>query len=230
MSVLARAMLWLLAALVVAAQVPQARSDEPGIWDRVIMAQPFDSRPFRQIKIPAWVEETIGCGYTLSGMDGEARARAAAHGVTISEMGFVDPFYAYYDSKLLERRSPHVPLGRLEQDIAEYKRLGVRILGVYPPCLQGEVYEKHPDWRRIATNTTRDSPDRPEAVSARRHAVPAGSLRRLLHRRAGRDRRRSSRTSTPSASTACTTAASAIASTAARTTATTPAARFPTSI
>jgi len=30
----------------------------------------------------------------------------------------------------------------------------VRILGVYPPCLQGEVYETHPDWRRIATNTT----------------------------------------------------------------------------
>ena len=33
------------------------------------------------------------------------------------------------------------------KDIAEYKRLGVRILGVYPPCLQGEVYETHPDWR-----------------------------------------------------------------------------------
>ncbi|MBI2808794.1 MAG: beta-galactosidase trimerization domain-containing protein, partial [Planctomycetes bacterium] len=47
------------------------------------------------------------------------------------------------------------PLGRLEKDIAEYKRLGVRILGVYPPCLQGEVYEQHPDWRRIATDTTK---------------------------------------------------------------------------
>jgi hypothetical protein len=69
-------------------------------------------------------------------------------------MGFVDPFYAYYDSKLLQRRSPHVPLDRLEKDIAEYKWLGVRILGVYPPCLQGEVYELHPDWRRIATDTT----------------------------------------------------------------------------
>ncbi|HSG70011.1 MAG TPA: hypothetical protein VLA12_06320, partial [Planctomycetaceae bacterium] len=69
-------------------------------------------------------------------------------------MGFVDPFYAYYDSKLLKRRSPHVPPERLERDIAEYKRLGVRIQGVYPPCLQGEVYELHPEWRRIATNTT----------------------------------------------------------------------------
>ena len=31
------------------------------------MAQPFDTQPFRQIKIPAWVQETTGCGYTLSG-------------------------------------------------------------------------------------------------------------------------------------------------------------------
>ena len=46
------------------------------------------------------------------------------------------------------------PPDRLEKDIAEYKRLGVRILGVYPPCLQAEAYELHPDWRRIATNTT----------------------------------------------------------------------------
>ena len=132
----------------------RVRADEPGIWGEVIMRQPFDTAPFRQIQVPAWVQETIGCGYTLSGMDAKARAAAAAHGVTISEMGFVDPFYPYYDSKLLKKRSPHVPLGRLEQDIAEYKRLGVRILGVYPPCLQGEVYENHPEWRRIATNTT----------------------------------------------------------------------------
>jgi len=32
--------------------------------------------------------------------------------------------------------------------------LGIRILGVYPSSLQGEVYENHPDWRRVATNTT----------------------------------------------------------------------------
>lgn len=126
----------------------------PDIWGRQILAQPFDKEPFREIRVPAWVQDTIGCGYTLSVMDAAARERAAAHGVRISEMGFVDPFYAYYDSKLLERRSPHVPLDRLPKDIAEYKRLGVRILGVYPPTLQGEVYEKHPDWRRISTNTT----------------------------------------------------------------------------
>lgn len=132
-----------------------AQEQEPsGIWGKTIQSQPFDRAPFRQIKVPAWVQDTIGCGYTLSVMDSKARAAAAAHGVTISEMGFVDPFYAYYDSKLLKRRSPHVPLGRLEKGIAEYKRLGVRILGVYPPSLQGEVYEGHPDWRRIAVNST----------------------------------------------------------------------------
>ncbi len=118
------------------------------------MSQPFDTAPFRQVRVPAWVQETIGCGYTLSGMDTKARTAAAAHGVTISELGFVNPFYPYYDSKLLKKRSPHVPLGRVEKDIAEYQKLGVRILGVYPPCLQGEVYENHPDWRRIATDTT----------------------------------------------------------------------------
>lgn len=131
-----------------------AQSPREVIWDQPIMAQPFDKATFQSIKIPSWVEDTLGCGYTLSTMDTEHRAAAVSHGVTISEMGFVDPFYPYYDSQLLKRRSPHVPLDRIHKDVAEYRRLGVRILGVYPPCLQAEVYELHPDWRRIATNTT----------------------------------------------------------------------------
>jgi hypothetical protein len=163
-AVVAAALLrWL--AMVTAAQ-NKAWADEPGIWGDVIMKQPFDTGPFRQLRVPDWVTETIGCGYTLSGMDSRARAAAVAHGVTISELGFIDPFYAYYDSKLLKRRSLHVPLGRIAQDIAEYKRLGVRILGVYPPCLQGEVYENHPDWRRIDTNT---------------HAIPQIDLKKFPH-------------------------------------------------
>ena len=130
-------------------------SQEPAreIWGRPIMRQPFDKQPLRPIEIPGWVRETLGCGYTLSVMSTAQREAAAKHGVTLSEMGFVDPFYAYYDSKLLKRRSPHVPLERIEKEVAEYQRLGVRILGVYPPCLQGEVYELHPEWRRIATDT-----------------------------------------------------------------------------
>ena len=161
--------------------------EAPDIWGQTILAQPFDKGPFREVKLPAWVQETTGVGYTLSGMDSAERKAAAEMGVTISEMGFVDPFYAYYDSKLLKRRSPHVPLGRLEKDIAEYKKLGVRILGVYPPSLQGEVYELHPDWRRIADQHRPGSPGRSEEVPARRHALPARAVRRLLHRRARRD-------------------------------------------
>src|SRR4051812_23645855 len=76
-----------------------AQSPRGDIWDAAVMAQPFDTQPFHRIKIPGWVQETIGCGYTLSGMGSEARAAAAKHGVTLSELGFVDPFYAYYDSK-----------------------------------------------------------------------------------------------------------------------------------
>lgn len=130
-----------------------AQSPDGKIWGRAIMPQPFDKESFHEIKVPSWVQETIGCGYTLSVMDSKARAAAAEHGVKLSEMGFVDPFYAYYDSKLLKKRSPHVPPDKLVKDIAEYKRLGVRILGVYPPCLQSEAYENHLDWRRIDTNT-----------------------------------------------------------------------------
>ncbi|HEX3315634.1 MAG TPA: alpha-amylase family protein, partial [Gemmataceae bacterium] len=137
-----------------AAGQPAADRAAPDIWGKEIAKQPFDRQPFRQINIAPWLHDTIGCGYTLSGMDSKGRAQAAAHGVRISEIGFVDPFYPYYDSKLLKKRSPHVPMGRLEKDIAEYKKLGIRILGVYPPTLQSEAYENHPDWRRIPTNTT----------------------------------------------------------------------------
>lgn len=132
-----------------------ARAESPPeVWGKTILQQPFDREPFREVKVPEWVQDTVGVGYTLSGMSSEQRKRAAEAGVTISEIGFVDPFFVYYDSKLLEKRSPHVPPQQLEKDIAEYRKLGIRLLGVYPPCLQGEVYEKHPDWRRIAEDTT----------------------------------------------------------------------------
>ena len=146
---------WFVIALFISLPM-DARAQEaiPKIWGKRISSQPFDKVPFHEIAIPEWVQGTVGCGYTLSVMDSAERTEAAKHGVTISEMGFVDPFFAYYDSKLLKRRNPHVPLERLASEIAEYQRLGVRILGVYPPCLQGEVYEGHPEWRRIDTNTT----------------------------------------------------------------------------
>ena len=113
----------------------------------------FGSPPPPPAEIPDWVWETTGVGYTLSGMTREQREEAVRHGVTISEMNFVDPFYPYFESALLRRRSPHVPLERIREEIAEYRRLGVRILAVAPPTLQGEVWADHPDWRRIATDT-----------------------------------------------------------------------------
>ena len=131
-----------------------AQPKPPSPWAGEIMPQPFDKAPFHAVRIPAWVEDTVGCGYTLSNQTTAQRERAVKHGVTISEMGFVDPFYPYYDSKLLKKRSPHVPLDRINKEVAEYKRLGVKILAVYPPTLQGEVYEDHKSWRRIPTNTT----------------------------------------------------------------------------
>jgi len=131
----------------------QTSAAEPNIWEAPLPAQPSESKPFRPVKVPKWVEETLGVGYTLSAMDSKSRENAAKHGVTISEMNFVDPFYPYYDSKFLKKRSPHVGLDKLPKDIAEYKKLGVRILAVYPPTLQGEVYEAHRDWRRIPTDT-----------------------------------------------------------------------------
>lgn len=144
------ASVWFVAASAPCFAQPKAQA----IWGDAIMPQPFERQAFHEVRVPEWVQGTIGCGYALSVMASDQRAEAVKHGVSLSEVGFVDPFYAYYDSKLLERRNPGVPLERTQRDIADYKRLGVRILGVYPPCLQGEVYEKHPDWRRIATNTT----------------------------------------------------------------------------
>ena len=162
-----------------------AEPDDSAIWDDGIASQPFDKQPFRAIRIPAWVEDTSGVGYTLSVQSSAQRERAVKAGVTISELGFVDPFYAYYDSKLLKNRNPNVPLDRIDKEVAEYRRLGLRILAVYPPSLQSEVYAAHPDWRRITTNTTEVPQVDLKITSVWRHALPAGPLWRLLHRRVG---------------------------------------------
>jgi len=131
--------------------VATAARCQTAIFGEPLPGEPFDRVAFRPVLLPEWVNSTLGAGYTLSGMDSAARERAAKAGVSLSELNFVDPFYPYYDSKLLKKRSPHVGLDRLAKDVAEYKKLGVRILGVYPPCLQSEVYENHPEWRRVTT-------------------------------------------------------------------------------
>lgn len=147
------ALVLIFSALVRVADLPSlASADEPpraSIWGRTIAAEPYDKVAFREIRIPEWVQETVGVGYTLSVQNAEQRQRAVKAGVTISEMGFVDPFHVFYDSKLLKNRSPHVAADSVDKEVAEYRRLGLRILGVYPPTLQSEVYAEHPDWRRV---------------------------------------------------------------------------------
>jgi len=64
---------------------PIANAAEPNIWEAPLPPQPSETKPFRPVKVPAWVEETLGVGYTLSAMDSKARAKAAEHGVTISD-------------------------------------------------------------------------------------------------------------------------------------------------
>src|SRR6266478_9019897 len=123
---LARAVICLQLLFLIPIDCRAQTSRESKIWDRTIATQPFDKTPFRQINVPEWVQETTGVGYTFSVMNAEQRRKATAAGVTISELGFVDPFYAYYDSRLLAKRSPHMPLDRIDKDVAEYKRLGVR--------------------------------------------------------------------------------------------------------
>src|SRR5271157_1145415 len=48
------------------------------------------------------------------------------------------PWQRNHDSKLIKRRNPAVSPARLERYIAEYKRLCVRVLGVYPLHLEPE--------------------------------------------------------------------------------------------
>ena len=117
-------------------------------------AEPSQVGEFKPIAVPKWVEDLPTVCYTLSAMPGAMREELAAAGGGISEVGFVDPTHVYYESKFLKNRSPHRPADYIEKEIADYDRLGLKILGIYPPTLQGEVYHKHPEWRRIATNTT----------------------------------------------------------------------------
>ena len=157
------------------------------IWDGPIMAQPFDSRPFRAVRIPGWVQETTGCGYTLSVMDSKGRAAAAAHGVTISEMGFVDPFYRLLRQQAAQEAQPARPArpaGQGHRRIQAARRSHPWRLSSLPP---GRGLREPPRLAADRHQYDRDPSDRHEEVSAWRDALPARALRRLLHRRPRRD-------------------------------------------
>jgi len=133
----------------------QARVEKakPPIWGPSIAAQPFDTQPFREVALPDWLEETTRVTYCFSVMSAEMRDRATQAGSQVSEMGFVSPFFVNYPSAILKKHDPNLPPDYIDKEIADYKRRHVRILAVAPPGLQGEIYESHPDWRRITTDT-----------------------------------------------------------------------------
>ncbi len=134
-----------------------ARSQSPSadIWGEAIMPQPFDAAPFREIKIPGWVEETVGCGYTLSVMDCAGAGRGGGARRDDQRDGIRRSVLRLLRQQAAEEAQPARAARPADQG---HRRVQASwacgILGVYPPCLQGEVYENHPDWRRIATNTT----------------------------------------------------------------------------
>jgi hypothetical protein len=143
--------LLLTATRVPGAEPPSTRQADDAIWADAVMKQPFDKQPFRAVRIPAWLRQTAGAGYTMSVSTTEGRQRAAAAGVTLSELGFYGTTHCFYESQYLKRRHPEVTEEHVRKDIAEYRRLGIRVLAAVPPTLQGEIYEIHPEWRRVDT-------------------------------------------------------------------------------
>ena len=123
------------------------------LWGKTLPPQKDDTRPFREIAIPAWLEETTRVTYCFSVMSAAMRDRATHAGSQISEMGFVSPFAANYPSAILKKRDPNLAPDYIDKEIADYKRRHVRTLAVVPPGLIGEIYAAHPDWRRIYTDT-----------------------------------------------------------------------------
>lgn len=123
-------------------------------WDSPLPVEMADTAPFREVRIPPWVEEMTRLTYCFSVSDAAARDRAERAGSEMSEMGFVNPIYVNYESKCLHKRDPGLPSDSIEKEIADYKRRHVRILAVVPPGLQSEVYAAHPEWRKISVNST----------------------------------------------------------------------------
>ena len=144
----------LFAAFVLPLWSPCAYAQIHNIWARSLPLEPGDTQPFRAIQPPRWLEDLTCLTYCFSVSDAATRDIATAAGSQMSEMGFVNPIYVAYSSEYLHRKDPGVAADALSREIADYKRRHVRILGVVPPGLQGEIYSTHPEWRKISTNTT----------------------------------------------------------------------------
>ncbi len=144
----------LLLLLPMEARCQPASQKNASVWGDVIAPQAFDRQPFQAIAVPDWLQDLTGLTYCFSVMDAGGRDRGVLAGSRMSEMGFVSPLFVNYPSAFLSRHDANLSPDYIDKEIADYKKRHVRILAVVPPGLQGEIYEQHPEWRRIAANTT----------------------------------------------------------------------------
>lgn len=134
----------------------QVDSTSETIWGKPIPFEFADGKtPFREVRIPGWLQQVTRYTYTVP--DEKNYRDAAAAGVQMLDLSFGDPFALAYPSKLL-KRTPHLPEDHIPKYLALCRELGLRVTASVPPCLQVQVWNEHPEWRSIRTNT-RDIPE-----------------------------------------------------------------------
>lgn len=122
----------------------------PNIWGREAMAQAFDEKPFREVRVPSWLYDTVNYCYGIQANYDEAKKRGAQMG----EIAFGGTDYFLYESKFV----PLIPTLKPDdkaKEVAEFRKRGFRVIGAFPPCLQKRIYDRHPEFRGIRTNTTK---------------------------------------------------------------------------
>ncbi|MEI6914700.1 MAG: ThuA domain-containing protein [Armatimonadota bacterium] len=126
----------------------------PEIWGDTIMKQPFDKAPYREIKVPDWVSDLNTVCYGVPPYASKEFATMVKDGMQTACVFFADPINACYDSQYLKKRNLSYTEELLRKDYDAFNKAGLKIIGVIPPALIGEVYFDHPEYRRIAKNTT----------------------------------------------------------------------------
>jgi hypothetical protein len=119
------------------------------IWDRRLMAQQFDEKPVREIRVPDWLEGITNYCYGATAYLDESES----YGVQMTELAFGDPDHLRYPSKHFQM-DPRASPDDLTKQVAEVRRRGMRVIAAFTPCFQRDAYITHPEWRLIPTNTT----------------------------------------------------------------------------
>jgi hypothetical protein len=123
---------------------------DPGIWGRTVMSQAFDEKPFREVNVPGWLLETVNYCYGLQ-RDWDS---AVKYGAQMGEVVFGGTDHFKYESKFVSLH-PNVSVDAMAKEVQEFRKRGVRLVGAFAPCLQKEIYDKHPEFRGITENSTR---------------------------------------------------------------------------